>query len=41
MLEQNPDLKTNKKREKELISQLMLEHKVDGKNNKIWNQRRG
>ena len=41
LLEQNPDLSTNKKREKELISQLMLEHGVSGKNNKIWNQRRG
>jgi len=41
LLEQNPDLKTNKTREKQLISQLMLEHGVNGKNNKIWNQRRG
>ena len=41
LLEQNPDLATNKKREKEWISQLMLEHGVSGKNDKIWNQRRG
>ena len=41
LLEQNPDLTTNKRREKEWISQLMLEHGISGKNDKIWNQRRG
>ena len=41
LLEQYEDHTTNKKRERELINQLMLEHGVNGKNNKIWNQRRG
>lgn len=41
LLEQHEDHATNKKRECELINQLMLEHGVNGKNNKIWNQRRG
>jgi len=41
LLEQNPDLETNKRREKEIISKLMLEHGVSGVNDKIWNQRQG
>ena len=41
LLEQNPDKQSNKRREKEIIGQLMLEHKVSGVNDKIWNQRQG
>ena len=41
LLEQYEDHTVNKRRERELINQLMLEHEVNGKNDKIWNQRRG
>ena len=41
MLEENPDKETNKENEKYLIRDLMLEHRVHGQNNRIWNQRQG